>query len=668
MLLSIQQTIYSLQVDNLNSLLYTWGIMLRVITVSPITKGFFGEQLTYFTKEEVEVGSIVEVPVRQKLTIALVTKAQLASDIKSALRRSDFAIKKAARVINRQFFTPAFIQAAGETADYYAANLGAIIKTYTPQAVLDEMGEEKNDALIESENKPEGPAGKFKREDFVLQEADAERISFYKSLIREAFAKDQSVFCLLPTAAEVDKIVPELTRGIEEYALILTNNLSKKELLARLERSRDLSHPLLIIGTPLFLFLTRPDIKTLIVEREESDSYKSLQRPKSDARFMAQALARAAGWKIILGDLGLRAETVFKTEQMELTPISPLKYRAFLDLKQEIIALGGREEKELKKEWPALSPTLLNYIKAALQNGERFFILSGRRGLSPTTVCNDCGLIKSCEFCERPLILHEKKNKKGENTLICHHCGHEENKLDTCRNCGSWRLTTLGTGIEKVERELKKAFKDAAVFKLDSDSVKTGKEAKAVVAQFMKKPGSLLLGTELALNYLTEPIPNVAALALDSVLSAPDFRLNEKVFLMLLRARSLASKRFVIETRKPENKIYSLACQGNLLDFYREELEERQKLGWPPFSTLIKVETEGRRPAVDHLLEETAKKLSGKVKNMDTLISPSGRAHFFNAAIILALPPKRWPDPNLLLALRSLPPNWHIEVDPEKLF
>ena len=71
---------------------------------------------------------------------------------------------------------------------------------------------------------------------------------------------------------------------------------------------------------------------------------------------------------------------------------------------------------------------------------------------------------------------------------------------------------------------------------------------------------------------------------------------------------------------------------------------------------------------VDHLLEETAKSLEGKVKNMDTLISPSGRAHFFKASIILALPPKRWPDANLLNLLRSLPPNWQIEVDPEKLF
>lgn len=642
--------------------------MLQVITVAPITKGFLGEHLTYFTREEVNVGAIVEVLIRQRPALALVLKVQGASDVKAALRRSDFAIKKAERVVNKQFFTPAFIQAAGETADYYATNLGTILKTYTPQMVLDQMSEE-----VEGDESPvitplAIPVEKFKREDFVLQEADAERISFYKSLIREAFAKDQSVFCLLPTAAEIDKIVPDLTRGIEDYALILNATLSKKELSTRLAKAKDLSHPLLIIATPLFLFLTRPDIKTLIVEREESDSYKSLQRPKSDARFLAQALAKAAGWKFILGDLGLRAETVFKTEQMEFTPISPLKYRSFLDLKQEIIALGGREEKELKKEWPVVSAQLLDYLKQALGNGERFFILSGRRGLSPTTVCNDCGLIKSCEFCERPLILHEKKNKKGENTLICHHCGHEENKLDTCRNCGSWRLTTLGTGIEKVERELKRIFKETPIFRIDSDSVKTGKEVKTIVAQFMKKPGSILLGTELALNYLTTPVPNVAAVALDSVLSAPDFRLNEKIFLMLLRARSLASKRFIIETRKPENKIYSLACQGNLLDFYREELEERQKLGWPPFSTLIKVETEGRRPTVDHLLEETAKKLAGKVKTMDTLISPSGRAHFFNASIILALPPKRWPNPDLLLALRSLPPNWHIEIDPEKLF
>ncbi|MBP9855770.1 MAG: hypothetical protein KBC48_00470 [Candidatus Pacebacteria bacterium] len=643
---------------------------MRVLTVIPITKGFFGEYLTYFTKEEVQAGAVVEVPLRNKPVEALVIESRLATNLKASLRRSDFAIKKVTRVLQPTFFTPAFLEAAQLAADYYAGNIGQIIKSFTPQIILEEwLAKAKKNPLPEvSAQAPENNLEKFKREDFVLQEADAERVGFYKSLIRESFAKEQSVLCLLPTAGEIDKILPDLSRGIEDYTLVLTADLSKKELLSRVEKALNTDHPLLLVITPLFLFLPRTDIKTIIVEREASNNYKDRGRPFADARVLVSYLARAMKAKLIFGDLALRAETIFKTERGELSPISPLKYRAFMDLKQEIIVIGGRKDDKEVKEWPAMSEQLLETVKEATNHGERYFILAGRRGLSPTTVCNDCGLVKSCAYCDRPLVLHEKKLRNGENTLICHQCGFADNKLDVCNNCGSWRLKTLGNGIERIEKALKKHLPKTPIYRVDSDTTKTAKVVKETVEQFLKKPGGILLGTELALNYLNEPVDNTAAVAMDSVLATPDFRVSEKVFSLLLRTRALARKRFIIETRKPEEQIYVQVCQGNLLDFYRDELSERQKLNWPPFITLVKVMSVGLRPRIDKDLAETAALFTDKVRNVNTLLTPAGRPRYFKATIILELVTAKNLPADILTLLRSLPPNWQIEVDPETLF
>lgn len=642
---------------------------MRILSVIPISKGYLGEPLTYFTKEAVMPGALVLVPLRKQSVPALVAGSQAASELKAALRQSDFVVKKIDQILEFNFFHSAFLAAARETADYFAASLGPIIKTYTPQLILNQAGKAPSPQQKGRPPLPPTSSKRLKREDFVLQAPDDERISFYKSLIRESFAKGASVLCLLPTQPEIEKIYPGLSRGIEAYTIILHNELNKKELLNSWQAALEQRHPVLILATPLFLALPRTDIETYIVERESSENYKDRQRPFSDSRVFAQFLARGSGAKLIFGDLALRTETVFRAERGELSPIAPLKYRSFLDLKQGIIAVGAnRQPGEGKKDWPAVSPELLERLTLSLKAGERAFILAGRRGLSPTTVCNDCGTVKVCRRCAKPLVLHQSKNRDGQNILVCHRCGALDNELDTCAQCGSWRLSPLGLGIEKIEKTLKKALPENALFRLDSDNIKNSRAARLLINQFLKTSGAILLGTEMALYYLNERVENTIALGLDSLLALPDFRISEKVFSLLLRTRSLASKQFIIETHHPEERIYREACQGNLLDFYRDELSERKALGWPPLSTLIKIETSGLRPRIDEVLHKTAAIFAPHAKNVHSLLSPAGRPRYFKATIILELAANQWIDDQILTLLRRLPPDWQINVDPESLF
>ena len=100
--------------------------------------------------------------------------------------------------------------------------------------------------------------------------------------------------------------------------------------------------------------------------------------------------------------------------------------------------------------------------------------------------------------------------------------------MEKCAKCDSWNLTALGIGMERVHQELSEKFPSMKIFRIDSDSSPTQKIATKTIEAFYESPGSLLLGTEMALLYLSEKIDSTAIVSIDSFFSLPDFRVNEK--------------------------------------------------------------------------------------------------------------------------------------------
>lgn len=64
----------------------------------------------------------------------------------------------------------------------------------------------------------------------------------------------------------------------------------------------------------------------------------------------------------------------------------------------------------------------------------------------------------------------------------------------------------LGIGVETVEQKIKELFPDLNCIILDSQHAKTSKQAREIISKFYEKPGSVLIGTEMALHYLRDPI------------------------------------------------------------------------------------------------------------------------------------------------------------------
>lgn len=646
-----------------------------IITVAPIKRGIPVDELSYFTTEDIAPGALVTVPLRGRQTPALVIRSIPAASAKSDIKRSQFALKKLDRIEAQHFFRKEFVEACEKTANYFAATTGAVIHSTFPNALI---LSKKAIAPPIGQSTQEDEKPKRRGEKYIFQAEDEERRATYKSHIREVFARNRSCYFVLPSIQDIEHTYAGLEKGIQEYTFILHGGLTKRELERRWSEIIAMTHPVLIIGTPLFLAIPRYDIESIILDRESASAYMLQGRPFIDLRYFAEALASAIGADIIFGDLFLRTETLYRKETGEVEALQRPKYRLPSTAIQEIVDMRTSGEQPAIGKVAICSARLVDILEDVRAKGTHCFILGVRRGFAPMTVCGDCGTVVACERCSAPMVIHQKspstviRNQQPENPetvpriFLCHRCGFEKDTRILCSHCGGWRLTPLGIGITQAEEAITRRFPDARVFRIDRDVVKNHKEALMIIEQFYQTPGSILIGTEMAIPYLTEPLAAVAILSVNSLLTIPDFRMGERVFRMLLTLREKAREHFLIQTRDPNVPLFALATLGNIGEFLRTELDVRNRLGYPPFSTLIKFTYEGKKQdgaAVMNEIEQTFGAYH-PVTFPSFIARVKGK---YRTNALLKIPQGAWPNPELAALVRSLPPEIEVRVNPESV-
>ncbi|MES2213207.1 MAG: hypothetical protein V4473_00020 [Patescibacteria group bacterium] len=672
---------------------------MRILTVIPIARGIGRDTLTYFTKEDVPRGSIVVIPLRKKSAYGLVIASKRAEEMKSEIKTLSYNIRKIDKLETHTFLSDIFIQSAEKIADYYAGSVGSVLSVLIPNKILensDELSykprkikEKVEDTAHSTIQKTESPleiksesiasaSTTIFHETLLLQSNDEERYATYKSLIREEFAKNNSVFFCLPTTEDLLNARHTLEKGIEGFTFILHSGLTAKEIVAIWKQILAEPHSVLIIATGSFLCLPRDDVSTIIVEKESSRAYKMQSRPFVDIRMVAEIFAKQSNKKLVLGDTLLRTETLWEGKNGNYAELSPLKFRSLSTATCELVNMrlpAHMEQKDEKKRFAILGEQMVDMLVRGREHAEHTFLFCGRKGLYPITVCSDCGTTVTCTNCNAPVVLYGKRNendtredlqKNGKNLFVCHHCGERRDAHELCKHCGGWRLTPLGIGTEQVYEQITKLFPEATVILLDKEHITTHKQAVKARDQFYNTPGSIMVGTEMALTYLNSKIENTGVVSLDSFFSIPDFRIHEKVFHILLALRSLTDGRMFVQTRQKDTRLFDYALRGNLIDFYRDEIEERKQIGYPPFTTYIKVTLEGEKSAIKKQMQVTAESLKPYTLSVFDAFTPGRQAkHTMHGLIVLQK--SEWVDPILLTKLRSLPPNHMIKIDPDTL-
>ncbi|MSU55374.1 MAG: hypothetical protein EXS46_02420 [Candidatus Taylorbacteria bacterium] len=629
-----------------------------LIEVIPIARGINKESLSYFSLKAIPEGSLVTVPIRKRVVSALVVSSQDASLSKNEIKSSEFAMRKIGEFRSEQLLSEAFIRAAKAIATHNATTLGAVLNLLVPKIILDLSVAQK------SSETPVPIAGLFDK--LALQSDNEERFANYRSLIREEFARKRSVYFCVPTAQDAKFFTNELSKGIEDYTFALYGSLSKKKLLETWSKIAEEKHPVLIVATGLFFSLNRNDLGIIVVENESSRSYKFMLRPFLDVRVFAELFAKEIKAKFLVGDTLLRVETIHRIKQGEFSEFAPMKFRSLSSATSKVIDMSAYK-KSLKGKFECISLELSELIRETNVGNRHLFILASKRGLASQTVCSDCGTVVVCNLCLSPIALHKTRGgEDNQNFFFCHGCGGKRSAEERCVTCSSWKLTPLGVGLELVLDEIKQKFPHIKIFRIDKDVTPSTKNVQKEVANFYAAPGSILIGTEMALSFLDRKIESAAVASLDSLFSLPDFRIHERVLHLLLKIRSLVDSTFLIQTRMPTEKVIEYAVKGNLIDFYREEIKQREMFRYPPFYTLIKISLAGVRLSV--ISEMT--KLKDYLDPFPLEIFPAfseDRKGQFTMHALLRLQSGSWVDRSLLKKLLVLPPQFKVVVDPESL-
>jgi len=236
------------------------------------------------------------------------------------------------------------------------------------------------------------------------------------------------------------------------------------------------------------------------------------------------------------------------------------------------------------------TPELIEAIRDALREKEQVILFQNRRGFSNYLECKNCNSIPHCKNCSVTLTYH-----KFSNILKCHYCGYFEDVPAFCPVCGDYHLEVKGFGTEKVEEEITVFFPDARIARMDLDSTRTKSSFQRIIADFEKCRIDILVGTQMVTKGLDfDNVSTVGIINADQLLNFPDFRSFEKSYQLMAQVSGRSGRKkkrgkVIIQSQQPNHWVILDVVNNDYMKFYRRDLEERKKFGYPPLSRMIEL-------------------------------------------------------------------------------
>jgi primosomal protein N' (replication factor Y) len=316
-------------------------------------------------------------------------------------------------------------------------------------------------------------------------------------------------------------------------------------------------HSTLVVGNRSALFAPLPNVKLIIVEGDGEASLIRREPPSYEAGNVAYQRMVQEGIKLIYGS--------------DLPSLSRYNLaRKGIPLKKLPFQLGELEIVDVKETRHIIPPQTREEIDKALKENRKVVLVVNRKGLFYLS-CRDCGNSFLCPSCNVPLILCEVGVQK-KRFLFCHLCGKQIPAPDVCPNCGSYRISARGMGIQRLASAAKRLFPSARIATLSSETPSQPFwEADIIVATSAIVPWVDLIKPALSCIF-----------DIDSLLRFPNFSQYEKVYRLIFALRK-ESKKLIIHTNQPENPLFFYEP----IDFLEKESEGRRERNFPPFGHIL---------------------------------------------------------------------------------
>jgi primosomal protein N' len=628
-----------------------------VIEVIPLVRGVQIESLTYFSSTPYSRGTIVQIPVRGKTVSGVVIESAPVSSAKTALKAATFSLRKLPADQKTTTLSHHLMETVEALYKKIPAKRGAILFSLLPPDVRSGLTDYPP---LPSHQGSEDPTPQ------LLAAPQSERFIAYEAIIRRAFAHRGSVLLVVPSGQSVKRAYEALHHGIADRVVTFSSEQGKVARAKSYERFGDLTRASLIIATPHFAYLDRPDLTTMIIEEAGSQHYVERSRPYIDHREALKTLARVSKRSLILGDITNRTddEAVLRQERY-LTYGEPQRR---LTLPAALTIINQQDKPKGEVPFALFSPELQKRIETALEGRHNVFLYAARRGLSPVVACIDCGYIFRCPDSGTPysLLRTHHPTRGEERWFISSTSGKRVRAADVCPTCGSWRLRERGIGIQHIEDEVKKLFPTTPLVVFDAQTASTHKKALALQKQMYDHKGAILLGTSMVMPYLPTNLYLTAIVSLDAVRAIPTWRADESLFRLLLTLREASQHEVMVQTRTAEDDLLIYASRGATDRFHDDELHLREMLAYPPYSTFYFLSWQG-----------TSEHITATETTLKQQLAPLNITHeFYTNPHSQATKPIRHclirtttghDDTHLVEVLRHVPPHVAVVVNPDRI-
>ncbi len=445
------------------------------------------------------------------------------------------------------------------------------------------------------------------------------KTEIYLRAVELALAQGRQAIILVPEIALTAQTIRRFAARFQEQVSIVHSKLNPGERFDVWRRART-GDVKIIVGARSAIFAPLPDVGLIILDEEHDDSYKQdaeFSPPHYHAREVAIELMRQNHGTVILGSATPDVTSMFRAEQGEFIylhlPDRVLAHRAAVEEQVQALKLQSPHyyetevEEAVSLELPPVqivdmrhelkagnrsifSRALQSALHQTLSAQQQAILFLNRRGTATFVMCRDCGYIAKCPRCDTPLTYHAP-----QEALRCHHCGYHGPNPQKCPQCGSTRIKHFGTGTEQLDRLIQAEFPEARVVRWDKDTASEKGAHERILSQFIHREADILVGTQMIAKGLDLPLVTlVGIISADTGLGLPDYRAGERTFQLLTQVagragRSLLGGRVILQTYQPENYAIQAAANHDFMTFYRQELDYRRALDYPPYKRLARL-------------------------------------------------------------------------------
>lgn len=587
--------------------------------VAPADKAYHsGENLTYSSVGSLQIGQIVEVPLRNKLSKAVVLKQ---------IEKPSFATKDARPT---DIFLPNESLALLDwMRAYYPSSLGVTTNLFLPPSLKISPSEHTVSPLpkprfkaTKQQNDIVQKIALDKAQTYLLHgETGSGKTKVYLDVVRKVI-KEKSALILVPEIGLSPQLFGEFQAEFGDQVVMYHSAMTPKQRRETWTRVNS-KKPVIVIGPRSSLFLPYAKLGLIVVDEFHEGAYKQESSPYYLAQRVASKLSRLHSCPLILGSATPSINEYYwaKQKQIPVFNLDKLSRGNGKNFDTKLITVDLSSENE-RSSYPLLSRTLIKNIQASLANKDQVLLFLNKRGSARVIVCQNCGWRSKCERCDLSMTYHQDTHQ-----LVCHTCGNKTKPPISCPECTSTEVIFKSPGTKSISDQIKKLFPTAKVARFDKDNTKA-ERLDTLHADIVKGDIDILIGTQLlAKGHDLPQLGLVGILQAESGLQFPDYTANERSYQLIHQligrvGRGHKDGTVVIQTFNKDTALLHASSKDDWQNLYEKELEERKVFGFPPFYHVMKI-TASRATAASAkaALDKTAQTLE-KIPGV-TIVGPS---------------------------------------------